>query len=62
MVIRKCCCLFEGPNPDERELKKVFSKYGPVMEAWAARNPICFVFIKFNYKDDGETAIWMAAG
>jgi len=46
-----------GLDPSKREIEKCFEKFGPLIEVWVARNPPCFAFVVYKYKDDADTAI-----
>lgn len=46
-----------GIDCSQKEIEKVFSKFGELGEVWLARNPPCFAFIVFKSKSDGEEAI-----
>ena len=46
-----------GLDPSKKEIEKHFERYGPLIEVWVARNPPCFAFVVYRYKDDAEAAI-----
>lgn len=46
-----------GLDPSKSELTKGFEKFGPLNEVWVARNPPCFAFIVFKYREDAERAV-----
>ena len=46
-----------GLDPSKKEIEKHFERYGPLIEVWVARNPPCFAFVVFKYKDDAEASI-----
>lgn len=46
-----------GIEPSKRDLEKAFEKFGPLIEVWVARNPPCFAFIVYKYREDAEKAI-----
>lgn len=45
------------PDTSERELKKFFEKFGPLLEVWFARRPPCYAFVVFKNKEDAEEAV-----
>ena len=46
-----------GLDPSKKEIERHFEKYGPMIEVWVAKNPPCFAFIVYKYKDDADSAI-----
>ena len=46
-----------GLDPSKREIEKHFEVYGPLIEVWVAKNPPCFAFVVYKYKDDADMAI-----
>lgn len=46
-----------GVDCSQKELERVFSKFGEFRELWLARNPPCFAFIVYKHRSDGEEAI-----
>lgn len=46
-----------GIDPSKREVEKAFERFGPVLEIWVAKNPPCFAFIVYKYRDDADSAI-----
>lgn len=46
-----------GMDPSKNELETAFEKFGPIIEVWVARNPPCFAFIVYKYKEDADLAI-----
>lgn len=46
-----------GIDPSKREVEKAFERFGPVNEIWVAKNPPCFAFIVYKYRDDADSAI-----
>ncbi|XP_052800157.1 serine/arginine-rich splicing factor 7-like [Mya arenaria] len=46
-----------GLDPSKREIEKAFDKFGPLIEVWVARNPPCFAFVVYKYKEDADNAI-----
>ena len=46
-----------GLDPSKKELEKHFEKFGPLLEIWVARNPPCFAFVVYKYKEDADQAI-----
>lgn len=46
-----------GLDPSKREIEKAFEKFGPLIEVWVARNPPCFAFVVYKYKEDADNAI-----
>lgn len=46
-----------GIDCSQKEIERVFKKYGETKEIWLARNPPCFAFIVYKHKADGEEAI-----
>ena len=46
-----------GLDPSKREIEKHFERYGPLIEVWVAKNPPCFAFVVYKYKDDADAAI-----
>jgi RNA recognition motif-containing protein len=46
-----------GVDCAQRDLEKAFSKFGEFREVWLARNPPCFAFVVYKYRDDAEAAI-----
>ncbi|KAJ8299270.1 hypothetical protein KUTeg_023330, partial [Tegillarca granosa] len=46
-----------GIDPSKSELENAFEKFGPIIEVWVARNPPCFAFIVYKYREDAELAI-----
>lgn len=46
-----------GMDPSKSELDRAFEKFGPLIEVWVARNPPCFAFIKYKYREDAERAV-----
>ena len=46
-----------GLDPSKREIEKHFEKFGPLIEVWVAKNPPCFAFVVYKYKDDADMAI-----
>lgn len=46
-----------GIDCSKREIERTFEKFGPLLEVWLARNPPCFAFIVFKYREDAEEAM-----
>ena len=46
-----------GMDPSKSELDRAFEKFGPILEVWVARNPPCFAFIVYKYREDAERAV-----
>lgn len=46
-----------GIDPSKRDLERAFEKFGPLIEVWVARNPPCFAFIVYKYREDAEKAL-----
>lgn len=46
-----------GIDPSKSELERAFKKIGPIIEVWVAKNPPCFAFIVFKYKQDADYAV-----
>lgn len=46
-----------GIEPSKRDLERAFEKFGPLIEVWVARNPPCFAFIVYKYREDADKAI-----
>jgi len=46
-----------GDNGDEKELTKVFSKYGKLCSVWVAQRPAGFAFIEYEDNEDAEDAV-----
>ncbi|XP_052064652.1 serine/arginine-rich splicing factor 7-like isoform X4 [Mytilus californianus] len=46
-----------GMDPSKSELDRAFEKFGPLLEVWVARNPPCFAFIVYKYREDAERAV-----
>lgn len=44
-------------DASQREIEKAFERFGKVSEVWLAKNPPCFAFIVFKYKDEAEDAV-----
>lgn len=57
-----------GNNAAKHELESAFSKYGPLVNVWVARNPPGFAFVEFEDPRDAEDAVraldgtWVAFG
>ncbi|KAA0201442.1 hypothetical protein HAZT_HAZT004462 [Hyalella azteca] len=45
-----------GNNAAKHELEAAFSKYGPLVNVWVARNPPGFAFVEFEDPRDAEDA------
>ena len=45
---------YKGDNGDEKELTKVFSKYGKLCSVWVAQRPAGFAFIEYEDNEDAE--------
>lgn len=45
-----------GNNACKHELEDVFSKYGPLVNVWVARNPPGFAFVEFEDPRDARDA------
>ncbi|CAL4060326.1 unnamed protein product, partial [Meganyctiphanes norvegica] len=46
-----------GNNAAKHELESAFSKYGPLVNVWVARNPPGFAFVEFEDPRDAEDAV-----
>ena len=46
--------IIKGDNGDEKELTKVFSKYGKLCSVWVAQRPAGFAFIEYEDNEDAE--------
>lgn len=46
-----------GDNGDEKQLTKVFSKYGKLCSVWVAQRPSGFAFIEYEDNEDAEDAV-----
>jgi len=46
-----------GIDCSQKEIERVFKKFGDTKEIWLARNPPCFAFIVYKHKADGEEAM-----
>lgn len=44
-------------DASEKELARVFDRYGTVRNVWVARNPPGFAFIEFEDAADAEDAV-----
>ena len=44
----------KGDNGNEKELTRVFSKYGKLLSVWVAQRPAGFAFIEYEDNDDAE--------
>ena len=49
--------LYPARDASQREIEKAFERFGKVSEVWLAKNPPCFAFIVFKYKDEAEDAV-----
>lgn len=58
--MRTDCKVYVGNlgNTDAKhELESAFSKYGPLVNVWVARNPPGFAFVEFEDPRDAEDAV-----
>ncbi|KAG7177831.1 RNA-binding protein 1-like [Homarus americanus] len=46
-----------GNNAAKHELESAFTKYGPLVNVWVARNPPGFAFVEFEDPRDAEDAV-----
>ncbi|XP_019627634.1 PREDICTED: serine/arginine-rich splicing factor 7-like isoform X1 [Branchiostoma belcheri] len=46
-----------GTRGNERELRDIFSYYGPLRNVWVARNPPGFAFVEFEDPRDAKDAV-----
>lgn len=46
-----------GNTEAKHELESAFSKYGPLVNVWVARNPPGFAFVEFEDPRDAEDAV-----
>ena len=46
-----------GIDCTKREIEKHFDRFGPSYEVWLARNPPCFAFIVYKYREDADECI-----
>ena len=46
-----------GIEPSKKEIENAFERFGPLLEVWVARNPPCFAFVVYKYKEDAEKAM-----
>ncbi|KAL3842035.1 hypothetical protein ACJMK2_020100 [Sinanodonta woodiana] len=46
-----------GLDPSKAEVERQFERFGPLIEVWVAKNPPCFAFVVYKYKEDAEKAI-----
>jgi RNA recognition motif-containing protein len=44
-------------DPSKSELDRAFEKFRLLIEVWVARNPPCFAFIVYKYREDAERAV-----
>ena len=49
--------IIKGDNGNEKELTKVFSKYGKLCSVWVAQRPAGFAFIEYEDNEDAEGEI-----
>ena len=59
-IMRMDCKVYVGNlgNADAKhELENTFSKYGPLVNVWVARNPPGFAFVEFEDPRDAEDAV-----
>lgn len=47
----------ENVNVSNRELEKLFSKFGPILETWSVRSTPRYAFVLFKHKDDAAEAL-----
>ena len=47
----------ENIDVSNRELEKLFSKFGPILEAWSVRSNPRYAFVLFKHKDDASEAL-----
>ena len=55
-MIKICRCI-AGIDSSKREIEHCFEKFGKLEEVWVARNPPCFAFVVFKYKEDASDAV-----
>ncbi|XP_042212420.1 RNA-binding protein 1-like [Homarus americanus] len=58
--MRTDCKVYVGNLGNTRakhELESAFSKYGPLVNVWVARNPPGFAFVEFEDPRDAEDSI-----
>lgn len=46
-----------GNTEAKHELESAFSKYGPLVNVWVARNPPGFAFVEFEDPRDAEDSV-----
>ncbi len=46
-----------GVDCSQKELERVFGKFGGFNELWIAKNPPCFAFVCFKHRADAEESI-----
>lgn len=46
-----------GMDPSKSEIERAFTKFGPILEVWVARNPPCFAFVVYKYREDAERSV-----
>lgn len=44
------------PGVQESEIRKVFQRFGTIIDVWAA-SASCFAFVVYKYKEDAQKAI-----
>ena len=47
----------ENIDVSNRDLEKLFSKFGPILEAWSVRNTPRYAFVLFKHSDDAAEAL-----
>lgn len=59
-IMRMDCKVYVGNlgnNAAKHELESAFTKYGPLVNVWVARNPPGFAFVEFEDPRDAEDAV-----